>query len=71
MKLRLLFILVAAALASVQTSCMTEYTKVTAPDGTVTESKHQRIEDGVLPFAGRVIEAYSPRRLPDRVTPTK
>lgn len=57
MKLRPCLLLILALTGCVGTT-------TTAPDGTVTKTK--RIEDGVLPFAGRVIEAYSPRRLPDR-----
>ena len=42
-------------------SCVT--TTTTAPDGTTTTVKQP--VPGVLPFAGEVIKAYSPRRIED------
>lgn len=51
----------AAIIALALASCVT--TTTTAPDGSVTTRKEP--VPGVLPFAGELIKAYSPRRIED------
>lgn len=68
MKLRLLFILIAAALASVQTSCVQSTVTRTAKDGAVETVKSY----GLSERAGSFADAYARHRLRmPQVQPTK
>lgn len=76
MKLRLLFLLIAAALAGMLPSCATRKTTTTAPDGTVTvtEESAPAIKDDTKAFATDVFWAFAPRQRPvheTTVQPTK
>ena len=62
-----IFVIGWACLAFSSCATVKSKTTVTAPDGTVTvtESETNKPVEGVLPFAGEVLKAYSPRRIDD------
>lgn len=62
MKIRLLYLLIAAFL----TSCTVMDEHIKAPDGTETRRHTKQADERVLSFAGDVVRAYSPREIERR-----
>lgn len=60
----------ALILAALLTSCMTEYTKVTTPDGTVTEVTRKGSDPGAVAVGSAALQTYIAVRMP-QVQPTK